>query len=571
MVSEHKAVDGAYRDTVRLAYCNESSIRLKSVSCARIFDNCHGSTTIRLEFSDAKINEHVKSRLEDNREFQRQMIAKESKLPDPKVVDANFCLHNVIQQLLERYDNHKRLGDNNDQCEKILKIGTSFFYEILKDINEEVQACPVTQELYSVTISKLGTFVQQNHNTEGQNLLKLALQRPNLVNLIAELFTPSVSAPQYFLEMYKSLVDSYAKRCDPQLLFVLFSKFDIPRWLQLNKPKMIDVSHLIQLILRGLELWNLQNSDLLQDLLRCHLVSLFLYQFPEHYGEILQCVLTGFSHQKLKPNVLLDLLNAFYQRVGCAKLDPEMSIGRMKDEMRNFASKQNLLVYSDVHSTSLMLAHHFHTERLQYGLHGLYPKFSEHCDTMCFLMGSIGHSATASIIQAYPGIIADQLVNWIWPCLSDMFAPWLIPYYPQNMKEAPANWIQQFTSTNSALQPWSDIHVESAGKVIRVFAMCLQFVLDMLPASSILMGHLFYWYDSYFAHKTTPKHVLTPIQTLLMKMPWERFRPSPLHMEGLNRILTDVSYKFIFALMKQTNFCPPSSSPIHTFSSEMFS
>lgn len=544
---EHKAVDGTYRDSVRLAYANEPSIRLKSVSCSRMFEQCNGSTIIRLEFSEAKPNERVQSRLEDNRDFQRQILSKEAKALDMKVVDANFCLHNVIQQLLERYDNYQLRGEK-DECEKILKIGTSFFYEILQEINEEIQYCPVTKELYSVTISKLGMLVQQNHNTEGQNLLKLALQRPNLVNLIAELFTPSVSPPQFFLEMYKSLVESYAKRCDPQLLFILFSKFDIPRWLQNFKPKLIDVSHLIQLILRGLELWYLQNSELLQDLLSCHLVSLFLYQFPEHYGEILQCVLTGFSQQRLKQSVLLDLLNAFYQRVGCAKLDPDMPIGRMKDELRNFASKQNLLIYSNVHSTSLMLAHHFYNERLQYGLHGLYPKFSEHVDVLCLLFGSIGHSAVASSIQAYPGIMADQLVNWLWPCLCEMFAPWLVPYYPQNMKDAPANWIQQFTSSSSVLQPWSEIHIEGAGKVIRVFAMCLQFVLDMLPASNLLMGHMFCWYDLYFAHKTTPKHVLTPIQKMLMKMPWERFRfrPSPVHMEGLNRILMDVSFKIIF-------------------------
>lgn len=294
MVSEHKAIDGVYRDSVRLAYTNEPSIRLKSVSCSRSFDNCQGSTTIRLEFSEAKSNEHVRGRLEDNREFQKQIIIKETKAPDAKVVDANFCLHNVIQQLIERYEYHQRRGEK-EKCEAILTIGTNFFYEILKDINEEIQACPVTQELYSVTISKLGSLVQQNHNAEGLNLLKLALQRPNLVNLIAELFTPSVSPPKYFLEMYKTLIDSYAKRCDPHILFVLFSKFDISRWLQLHKPKIVDISQLIQLILRGLELWGHHNSELLQDLLRCHLVSLFMHQFPEHYGEVLKCVLTGFA------------------------------------------------------------------------------------------------------------------------------------------------------------------------------------------------------------------------------------------------------------------------------------
>lgn len=568
MVSEHKAVDAAYRDTIRTEYSNESSIRLRSVSCSSIFENCRESITIRLQFYEAKQNEQVKHNLEDNRESQKQMIVKETKVPDPKVVDARFCLHNVIEQLLERYEGHSKRGEK-DQCDAILKIGTSFFFEILKDISEEIQACPVTQELYSVTISKLGSFVQQNHNTEGQNLLNLALQRPNLVNLIAELFTPSVSAPPYFLEMYKSLVDSYSKRCDPQLLFVLLSKFDIPQWLQLYKPKLIDVSNLIQLILRGLELWSHQHSELLQDLLRCHLVSLFMHQFPEHYGEILKCVLTGFSHQRLKANVLLDLLNAFYQRVGCAKLDTDMPIGRMKDEFRSFASKQNILLYNDVHSTSLMLAHHLYNERLQYGLHGLYPKFAEYADVLCLLMGSIGHSAVGSAFQAYPGVMADQLVNLLWPCLSEMFAPWLIPYYPSNMKDAPANWIQQFTSTNSVLLPWSEVHSESAGKMIRCFAMCLQYILDMLPASNLLLGHLFCWYDGYFAHKTTPKHVLTPIQTLLMKMPWERFRPLPIHMEGLNRILMDVSLSRSY--LKCVNASLPQYIPdCHLFAGNLF-
>lgn len=342
MVNEHKAVDATYRDAIRFSYVNEPSFRMKNVSCSRLLDNCQGSTTIRLEFSEMKANDNVRAKLEDNREFHKNMIKRNLKDPDMKIVDANFCIHNVVQQLLNRYDGHFKRGEKS-QCDSIMKIVTDFFYEMLKEINEEIQECPVTHELYSTTISKLGSLLQQNHNTEGINLLKLALQRPNLVNLIADLFTPSVSAPVYFLEMYKCLVDSYAKKCDPQLLFVLFSKFDIPSWLQTHKPKLIEVSNLIQLIVRGLELWNFQNSELLQDLLRCHLVNLFMYRFPEHYGEVLQCVLTGFSQQRLKACILLDLINSIYSQAGCGKMDTDMSIGRMKDEMRNFASKQTLL------------------------------------------------------------------------------------------------------------------------------------------------------------------------------------------------------------------------------------
>lgn len=352
-VNEHKAVDATYRDSIRYAYINEPSFRMKTVTCSRILDNCQGSTSLRLEFSEMKTNDAVKTKLEDNREFHKNMLKRNLKDPEMKIVDANFCIQNVIQQLLDKYDDHKRRGDIA-QCDSVMKIVTEFFYEMLREINEEIQECPVTHELYSTTIAKLGSLVQQNHNTEGIKLLKLALQRPNLVNLIADLFTPSVSAPTYFLEMYKCLVDSYAKKCDPQLLFVLFSKFDISSWLQIHKPKLIEASNLIQLIVRGLELWNFQNSDLLQDVLRCHLVALFNYRFPEHYGEILQHVLTGFSQQRLKASIMLDLINSIYLQAGCGKMDTEMSIGRMKDAMRNFASKQTLLQVRFIFKTYLM-------------------------------------------------------------------------------------------------------------------------------------------------------------------------------------------------------------------------
>lgn len=180
------------------------------------------------------------------------------------MVEANFTIQNIVNQLLGKYKYFEKMGDQR-KCSEVLEVGSSFFYDILNSVNENVQSCPITHELCSDSISQLGTFVQQNHDTESLKLLKLALSRPNLVNLIAELFNPSVCPPKYFLEMYACICDSYAKRCDPQLLFVLLTKFDINNWLGVQKPKTADVVTLLQLILKGLELWNYQNSDLIQD------------------------------------------------------------------------------------------------------------------------------------------------------------------------------------------------------------------------------------------------------------------------------------------------------------------
>ena len=129
---------------------------------------------------------------------------------------------------------------------------------------------------------------------------------------------------------------------------MLLSKFDIDKWLQLNKPKLIDISNLIQLILKGMELWNYQNSELLQDVFTCHLIKLFEHNFPEHYGDILQNVLLAFANKRLKPNVLANVLNSFYMKVGARKLDTSMDYFKLKDDFRSFASKQNILLYKDV-------------------------------------------------------------------------------------------------------------------------------------------------------------------------------------------------------------------------------
>ena len=65
-----------------------------------------------------------------------------------------------------------------------------------------------------------------------------------------------------------------------------------------------------------------------------------------------------------------------------------------------------------MHATTQMLAIHFHTERLQHGLHGLYPKYSDYCEVIALLLGSIGHSVIAAAIHAYPGVVADQCKNF---------------------------------------------------------------------------------------------------------------------------------------------------------------
>lgn len=75
-----------------------------------------------------------------------------------------------------------------------------------------------------LSVFSFKVFLQDNQNTEGMNLLKNALKRPDLLKPISDLFVPSVTVPEVFLELYKFIVESHLKNCDPKVLFVLLSK-----------------------------------------------------------------------------------------------------------------------------------------------------------------------------------------------------------------------------------------------------------------------------------------------------------------------------------------------------------
>lgn len=138
--------------------------------------------------------------------------------------NSNFIIYsNPIRRILEMYKSAK-LNAGSIGKDELSSVGIAFFYDILNGINEFMNVFPPSHELLTDVISHLGVFIQDNQNTEGIRLLNTALRRPHLLQMISEILTPSTTAPVYFLEMYKFVVESHMKKCDPKVLFVLLSK-----------------------------------------------------------------------------------------------------------------------------------------------------------------------------------------------------------------------------------------------------------------------------------------------------------------------------------------------------------
>lgn len=212
-----------------------------------------------------------------------------------------------------------------------------------------------------------------------------------------------------------------------------------------------------------------------------------------------------------------------------------------------------------------LLSRHYQNERLQHGLHGLYPKHKDYCDTISVFLKTLGYSSVVAAVHAYPGLLADQckfinfsavayklfitkfytVIDFLWPSLCDIFNPWLVPYYPQSMQQAPANWIKQVLSNNDVLLPWSELYTERAKLMIHSLVDCLLFLLDMLPASESVLGNLFFWYEIHFAKIGVPRHILKPIHAAMILMPWHLFQPQPVHIDCIFRCLQQVRGFFV--------------------------
>jgi hypothetical protein len=85
--------------------------------------------------------------------------------------------------------------------------------------------------------------------------------------------------------------------------------------------------------------------------------QLLLHDFPEHYGEVLNLVLRGSEMQNLSLEVWFDVLNALMSGEGENLAPPRrlrsgQNLGRVKEEARNYATGQKMLMYQEVRTCS---------------------------------------------------------------------------------------------------------------------------------------------------------------------------------------------------------------------------
>ncbi|KAL1505767.1 hypothetical protein ABEB36_005253 [Hypothenemus hampei] len=530
-VSELKALDENFKELVPQLFSSVAKRIQKSVPCKGKNQTilCSGPGVVSLEFQESKRNERIDHEIQINRQTYESILEKSLQSPAIALCTASVSIQQCIRLL------QKHLQSNPETTE----LGIELFYHILSLLQGNILEFLPAKTLFASCIEKLGQTHIIGVENEMPRLLELVFKKPNLGGYIAPYFSPKNCGSANMLFMYSKITKEMSSKYE--IVFALLSKFEIDNWLYVKKPNLSQRSQFIENIIIALSTLGYDpplECLMLHGLYRKHLVTVFEFQFPEHYGEILIRLLKASNSETednlISESVWIDILNSM---ASSCKISSKLPL---RDQLRQYCQHQKKLAHQELLETSNLLARHFTQERLSLnnGLHGLYPKCRKYVNVFSILLGMTGHAFIVSMLNTHQGLLGDKLSEQIWPYLRDMFIPWLAPYSVNNLKENRASsWVQQSTDDRAVLLPWLSSDGELAEKMLKSFCECIQFVLDTLPASPSILSYLFQWYVSYFGHPSVKEFVLIPVHKALITLPWTKFWPSLVDLEFMLRVV----------------------------------
>lgn len=124
----------------------------------------------------------------------------------------------------------------------------------------------------------------------------------------------------------------------------------------------------------------------------------------------------------------------------------------------------------------------------------------------------------------------------LWTNICQLFSPWIIPYYLNDMPNAAANWIQQL-SDNKVMLPWSQKYVDDAKTFLELYTDIIKHTIETIPHSMIILSHILHQYELCFVNSGIQKYILDPIHKSLSTLPWQQFHPKLHHIDLIHRIL----------------------------------
>uniref|UniRef100_A0A8D8XCV4 Ectopic P granules protein 5 homolog n=1 Tax=Cacopsylla melanoneura TaxID=428564 RepID=A0A8D8XCV4_9HEMI len=579
-ILENVALNEQYKSSLRVLYNDVRSEVVLNAACDvetagsnNSYLNCAGPAVIRIQITESKLNVSVQHILTQNRQ-EFDCLLKRLMLPPPHTIAlSTIYVHNFINTLVNEYNQVKQIGDYK-LIDRIRQTSICLFYEFVQIYTRHEYIYLPIVHIFNQYVDSLGQVFIRDTENECYHVLQLILNHhTQLYELLFKHFTPLHSTPSKYIEMYDLLVSINSlnvNKLPSIVVYNLLNKFNVNVWLARAKPKLSERTRMINLIVNALSNAPAQgagdstgptaqaaDSSVPEkhglDVTICyrkHLIYMMAYEFPEHYGEILNSLLKFSETESVQCAVWYDFLNVLLY--GEAAVDhviqggadsskqfarPGLPISILRDITQRYAVDQHALSLYELQGTATLLGSHFTKERLQYGLYGLYPKYKTYVEVIGIFLGMISHALIVQTLYHCKGLVADKLSSQICPVLISLYSPWILPYLTSQLIEPTASWIQQLTDDRSILHPWVEADNADAARLVHGFVESVKFMIDMLPASTNIYSFVWQFYTANFTHSTLREHILCVVHSHLIHLAWVKFLPSLTDLELMLKLV----------------------------------
>ena len=498
---------------------------------------CLGAAKILMNYSEAKKQDHISVKLENNR---KEWEAVETRLlapPSPNFVLAASALTSVCNKILRLYE--KDLGRGLvSSSSPHYNLALATFYKVTSCISEDWLVCPSLRHFISDTLELLASVVISSNPGQALSLLDVLIQSPHLSPFLSAHFSPNITDNAEIIKIYQSV--SNLLDVDGALPFVLLSKLDLKAWL-LSSPCYEVRSQIINIIAGALARTGQEpdpSKEMLHGLQRKHLFQLFRVNNNQHYPEILKIMLTLSERNQLDPNIWIDLLNTVTNSPGKFSIEYQNRDERLAAVML-FASSQPEVNLQETANIISDIQLHFHNERLHFGLYGLYPKYRPYVEALASYFSLLGLKIVLGQIKCDKGVLSAQHLDKVWATLEGFYGPWLFPLSSSERQSA-ATWIQQLTNESTLLPPWIPGDCGLATSMLQSFVTCVRGMLEHEagePGDSQVLSRLWAMYASHWAVAGVKDHVHGVIHPVLAALDWSRMVPTHNDLEGMVRVM----------------------------------
>ena len=493
--------------------------------------DCCGAAKIVLKFSESRRQEDVAVRLENNRKDWGGVETRILAPPSLHFVTAATVLNNICHRVLRMYE--RDLGQGKMFSENH-RLALSLFYRVTASITEDWLVCPALRNFLSDTLELLASVVISPSPGQAPRLLEVLSRSPHLSPFLSAHFTPNLLDSQEIINIYRAI--SQLPDEDGSLPFVLLSKLDLRKWLE-RGPSQAERSEIIKIIGGALARTGPQPEpckELIHGLQRRHLFEIFNCQDRVHYLDILKILLSLSEKNQLDPSLWLDLLNTLTNSPG--RFSTEFQSGEERlAAIREFVEQEENI---NLQETAVIIAElqlHFHNERLNFGLYGLYPKYRPYVEALSAYFALNLLKIITGQLRSEKGRLNLSHLDLMWATLESLYGPWLFPLSASDRQSA-ATWIQHLTKENSLLPPWIP---GDCGLATAILQSCLSAVKVMAShdEGSSVLSRVWNMYATNWAQSGVKDHVFGVIHPVLASLDWTEFSPTGHDLELMVRVM----------------------------------